>query len=413
MAGGKIMSWSLSHSSSDRPPSPLLGGTHNWAGNPSSAEETSARFHPQFWGSKIESPPELGDLGGDPLAQPALCTYWIVTRRVLFGMAIVLSLAHSTSAQQTKPTAITQSPTGTAKQIAPVPTPQQSVPVTGKIPAIVPLPPPPPLPAALRETPNNPLAPPQNMDDLLKLQMTTDIWAAMYSPLSCLDVTADCITRLQQEATQNSPVIRQLEAKIATVNEKIQEATNNNKKSIDLSIFEPGLQVFLKQDTVVENGQSRRMGFIERVGQIFTNPGGLLNDLLGAIGIPLLRGAFGGNDAQQSRAIQISDLTVKVAEIERIKVEVGAKTRERVQQLILDFDVVAREFQAEQAIATSETKSFKLYAVTYAAGDGDTNIYLNRKGQLDRTKLQMFKNWARVRAQITAIKTVVSPREQG
>ena len=251
------------------------------------------------------------------------------------------------------------------------------------------------------------------MDDLLKLQMTTDIWAAMYSPLSCLDVTADCITRLQQEATQNSPVIRQLEAKIATVNQKIEEAQTNNKKSIDLSIFEPGLQVFLKQDTVVENGQSRRMGFIERVGQIFTNPGGLLNDLLGAIGIPLLRGAFGGNDAQQSRAIQISDLTVKVAEIERIKVEVGAKTRERVQQLILDFDVVAREFQAEQAIATSETKSFKLYAVTYAAGDGDTNIYLNRKGQLDRTKLQMFKNWARVRSQITAIKTVVSPREQG
>ena len=351
---------------------------------------------------------------------------WV--QAILFGMAIVLSLAHSTSAQQTKPTAITpvvtsttQSPTvtGTAKQIAPVPTPvltpQQSVPVTGKIPVIIPLPPlppPPPLPAALRETPNNPLAPPQNMDDLLKLQMTTDIWAAMYSPLSCLDVTADCITRLQQEATQNSPVIRQLETKIATVNQKIEEAQTNHKKSIDLSIFEPGLQVFLKQDMVVENGQSRRMGFIERVGQIFTNPGGLLNDLLGAIGIPLLRGAFGGNDAQQSRAIQISDLTVKVAEIERIKVEVGAKTRERVQQLILDFDVVAREFQAEQAIATSETKSFKLYAVTYAAGDGDTNIYLNRKGQLDRTKLQMFKNWARVRAQITAIKTVVSPREQ-
>ena len=350
-----------------------------------------------------------------------------LVRRVLFGMAMVLSLAHSTSAQQTKPTAITpvvtsttQSPTvtGTAKQIAPVPTPiptpQPSGSGNGKIPVIIPPPPPPPsLPAALRETPNNPLAPPQNMDDLLKLQMTTDIWAAMYSPLSCLDVTADCITRLQQEATQNSPVIRELETKIATVNQKIEEAQTNNKKSIDLSIFEPGLQVFLKQDTVVENGQSRRMGFIERVGQIFTNPGGLLNDLLGAIGIPLLRGAFGGNDAQQSRAIQISDLTVKVAEIERIKVEVGAKTRERVQQLILDFDVVAREFQAEQAIATSETKSFKLYAVTYAAGDGDTNIYLNRKGQLDRTKLQMFKNWARVRAQITAIKTVVSPREQG
>jgi hypothetical protein len=41
------------------------------------------------------------------------------------------------------------------------------------------------------------------------------------------------------------------------------------------------------------------------------------------------------------------------------------------------------------------------------------NPYLNRKGQLDKTKLQVFKYWARVRGQITVIKTVVVPREAG
>ena len=80
---------------------------------------------------------------------------------------------------------------------------------------------------------------------------------------------------------------------------------------------------------------------------------------------------------------------------------------------MLEFDTYAREFQAEQAIATAESKSFKLYAVTYAAGDGDTNIYLSRKEKLDRTKLQVFKNWAKVRGQITTIKTVVMPRDLG
>ena len=369
---------------------------------------------------------------------------WV--RAILLGMAVAFGMAHSTEAQQTKPTAIapvitSTTPTATTpvmdtgKRATPVPIPASPIPspnlspatgqpptlatppppvlVPGKPPTPPIPPPPPPLPSVLRETPNNPLASPPNIDDLLRLRMTEDIWTAMYSPLSCFDVTPDCIAKLQQEAVQNSPVIRELEAKIATVNQNIEAAQTNNKKSIDLSIFEPGLQVFLKQDMVVENGQSRKVGFVERLGQIFSNPGGLLNDLLGAIGIPLLRGSFGGNDAQQSRAIQISDLTVKVAEMERIKTEIGAKTRERVQQLMLDFDVLAREFQAEQAIATSETKSFKLYAVTYAAGDGDTNIYLNRKGQLDRTKLQVFKNWARVRGQITAIKTVVMPRDMG
>ena len=310
---------------------------------------------------------------------------------VLFWIAIVLSFPASVVAQQTITTVVKPEPVNGVLLLPPAP--------------------PPPLPPVLRETPNNPLAAPQNIDDLLRLQITEDLWVAMYLPLSCLDITPDCIAKLQQEAVKNSPVIKELEIKIATVKGKIEEAKTSNQKSIDLSLFEPALQVFLKQETVVENGQSRKVGFIERVGQIFSNPGSLFSELLSAIGIPLLQRAYGGSDAQQSRAIQISDLIVKVAEIERIKVEVGAKTREKVQQLILDFDVLAREFQAEQAFAATETKSFKLYAVTYAAGDGDTNIYLNRKEKLDKTKLQVFKYWAKVRGQITAIKTVVAPRE--
>ncbi len=346
-----------------------------------------------------------------------------LVKSVLAGMAIALSWSCPAFAQRTNTTLAKPEPVGST---TPTPSSVTNKPSTPTAPVNVsplppkpslappppPPPPKPPLPPALREVPNNPLAAPQNIDDLLRLRMTEDLWVAMYSPLSCLDVTPDCIARLQQEAVQNSPAIKQLEAKISTVNQKIEEAKTNNKKSIDLSIFEPALQVFLKQETVVENGQTRKIGFVERVGQIFSNPGSLLNDLLGAIGIPLLRGSYGGNDAQQNRAIQISDLVVKVAEMERIKTEVGAKTREKIQQLMLDFDVLAREFQAEQAIAQSESKSFKLYSVTYAAGDGDTNIYLNRKGQLDKTKLQVFKYWARVRGQITAIKTVVVPREQ-
>jgi hypothetical protein len=272
---------------------------------------------------------------------------------------------------------------------------------------------PPTLPSVLKETPNNPLAAPPNIDELLRVRMSEDIWMAMYAPLSCLDTTPDCIAKLQQTAVQNSPVIKELEVKIATINQKIEVAKTNNQKSLELSIFEPALQVFLQRDTVVENGQSRKLGFGERVGQIFSNPGEVFGELLGAIGIPLLRGLYGGSDAQRSRAIQITDLSIKVAEMERIKTEIAAKTREKVQQSVLDFDVLAREFQAEQAIAHTETRSFKLYAITYGLGDGDTNTYLNRKEKLDRTKLQVFKNWARVRNQITAIKSVVLPQMRG
>ncbi len=109
--------------------------------------------------------------------------------------------------------------------------------------------------------------------------------------------------------------------------------------------------------------------------------------------------------------IQLGDLAVKVAEMERGKVEIAAKTRERIQQLVLDFDAAAREFQAEQSIVVSQKRSFKIYAIAYAAGDGDTNTYLSRKEQLERAKLKVFKDWARLRAQISNLKNMVVPRE--
>lgn len=241
--------------------------------------------------------------------------------------------------------------------------------------------------------------------------MTADQWVLMYQPLDCLDTSLECVQKLQQQSIENSQLIRELNVKIQEVNTRIEEARTNNKKSIELSIFEPALQVFLKKDTVFENGQTRTVGFFERIGQIFTNPGALLNDLFAASGVQVLRGAYGGNDAQQSRAIQISDLTVKVAEMERGKVEIASRTRDKIQDLVLGFDVAAREFQAEQAIVRTEVKSFKIYAVTYAKGDGDTNTYLNRKEQLERSKLKVFKDWAKLRAQIVNLKNMVIPRE--
>jgi hypothetical protein len=272
-------------------------------------------------------------------------------------------------------------------------------------------PPPPPPPKKSREIPNNPLEAPQDIDRILSTRMSADEWALMYQPLSCLDTSVECVQALQTEAVQNNPIIKGIELKIQEINQRIEEAKTNNKKSIDLSIFEPGLQALLKKETIVENGQVRTIGFFERIGQLFTNPGAVMNDLLGAVGIPILRGSFGGNDAQQSKTIAISELTIKVAEMERGKTDVTTKTKEKIQQLVLDFDAAAREFQAEQAIVVSQKRSLKIYSVTYAAGDGDTNTYLNRKEQLEKSKLQMFKNWAKLRSHISHLKNIVLAKE--
>jgi hypothetical protein len=278
---------------------------------------------------------------------------------------------------------------------------------------VIPPPPPPPPKSttAATEAPNNPLGEPQDIDKILNTTMTADQWVLMYQPLDCLDTSLECVQKLQQQSIENSQLIRELNAKIQEVNTRIEEARVNNKKSIELAIFEPALQVFLRKDTVFENGQTRTVGFFERLGRLFTNPTSVLDDLFAASGTAVLRGAYGGNDAQQSRAIQISDLTVKVAEMERGKVEIANRIRDKIQDLVLAFDVAAREFQAEQAIVRMEVKSFKIYTVTYAAGDGNTDTYLRRKEQLERSKLKVFKDWAKLRAQIVNLKNMVIPKE--
>jgi hypothetical protein len=59
----------------------------------------------------------------------------------------------------------------------------------------------------------------------------------MYQPLSCLDTSVECVQALQTEAVQNNPIIKGIELKIQEINQRIEEAKTNNKKSIDLSLF--------------------------------------------------------------------------------------------------------------------------------------------------------------------------------
>jgi hypothetical protein len=306
--------------------------------------------------------------------------------------------------------------------VAPIAAPKPAI-VVPPLPALptanksIPLPPPPP-PVQRgndldkSDSGDNPLGAVPDIDKILKTRMTADMWVLMYSPLPCLDLSLECVQNLQQQGIQNSILIRELDNKIQDINIKVEEAKSNNKKAIELSVFEPAVQVFLRNDVVVDgDGKARRVGPFEKIGQLFTNPSSIVGDLLVAVGIPLLRSAYGGDETRQNRAIQISDLTIKVAELERGKVELANKIREKIQMMVLDFDTAAKEFQAEQAIVTSQVKSFKVYTITYASGDGDTDTYLRRKENLERSKLKLFKDWAKLRGQISLMKNMVNPRE--
>jgi len=243
------------------------------------------------------------------------------------------------------------------------------------------------------------------------------MFKSLISPLPCLDTTTACISSLQGLAVSNSPINKKIEESITLIEEKIEEANKANKLSIDLAIFEPALQYFLRQNgqtvaaTPAQPGQPAQTesggGFLNNVLGIFTRPVGLVNDLLSVIGIPLLRRYTGGNQENKQAAIAISDLRIKTEELRKSKEEIAIKTRDSVLFSVLEFDVRSREFQIQQAIAKREIQRFELYKVSYRFGSSSTEAYLGQQSSLDKQKASVLREWSQMRSQLEKIKLIV------
>jgi len=179
-----------------------------------------------------------------------------------------------------------------------------------------------------QQNPLNPLEA-NTFEQLLRLQINDDTWAAMVDPLPCLEATEQCIRELQELAVQNSYVLQGIDQRIELVNEQIEIARANNRQSIRLGVFEPFVEELIRLESVTRVPdpsnqpapgsivQTERRGFLDRIGDYFRDPANAINTVLSFIGVPLFRVAGGGDNATQTREIAIADLQVKVAEVER------------------------------------------------------------------------------------------------
>lgn len=243
----------------------------------------------------------------------------------------------------------------------------------------------------------------------------------MISPLPCLDTTSVCIQQLQELAVINSPINSKIQESIDAIETKIDEANKANKLSINLAVFEPALQYFLRQSgstgqTTGQTGQTAATtnsgGLLNNVLGLFTRPVGLINDLLAVIGLPILRSLTGGNQENKQAAIAISDLRLKTEELRKSKEEIAIKTRDSVLFSVLEFDVRSREFQIQQAIAKREIRRFELYKVGYRFGQSSTEAYLGQQSNLDKQKGAVLREWSQMRSQLEKIKLIVLTKKE-
>lgn len=258
------------------------------------------------------------------------------------------------------------------------------------------------------KTEQNPFYQP-DIDKLIQQQFNDDMWRIMRGGLPCLETSAFCLQQLQERAVAQSPLLQEIDTKIEEINGRIEEAKQKNQTSIKLSVFEPALQVFLGQKTVTdpETKKSQTIGFVERIGQLFTSPTPILNELFNAIGIPLLRSFSGGNDTQRQTAIAISDLQIKVAQMQRDRAEVANAVREKIAVSLVKFDEARTDFQTSQVVSSRVLQQFQIFEVRYTRGNSDTETYLARQNQLDSIKAQTYSSWAKMRRTLFELKLLV------
>ncbi|MCD8489490.1 MAG: hypothetical protein LRZ84_22820 [Desertifilum sp.] len=238
--------------------------------------------------------------------------------------------------------------------------------------------------------------------------INADIWEDMKGDLPCLNASESCIIQLQNKAVNENPLLTDLDRKIEEINDRIEDARRDNKRSVNLSVLTPGVRyIFEGAGARGEQPQGQRQpGAIDRILGLFTGLTGI-NNLLGVIGVPVFQALTGSTPGVQQNNIAIADLQTKVAALVSDRAQLANRVKERVAEEVFEFDVAAREFQLSQEIARRESDRFQLLDVEYRLGQGSTQSYLGNLTALDAKKAATFRSWTAMRRRINQIKLLV------
>ena len=255
------------------------------------------------------------------------------------------------------------------------------------------------------KTQQNPFSKP-DIDKLLTNQFNDDMWRIMRGGLPCLETTSNCLDQLQTKAVTGSPLLKELDTRIQEATSKIDEARSKNAKTVRLSILTPALQ-YLLGPTPTAGSPQQGNGLIDNILGIFNGKTGLINGLINVVGLPLFVGSQGVNTEANRNAIAISDLQIKVAELQRARAQLADMTREKVAIALVKFDEGKTDFQIAQVVGARAIDQFKVFELRYIRGNNDTEGYLSKQSELDKVKANTYGSWGKMRRSLFEIKLLV------
>lgn len=194
--------------------------------------------------------------------------------------------------------------------------------------------------------------------------------------LPCLDSSSSCIKLLTDKAIANSTTLKNLDQQI------VQNQTNVK--------------------AIAESAK----------GNIFTQIQPFVSFLAAPIGLGSVVGSVFDNLAGNARTDQTiaqnnATLEIRIAEIERSKLDAKARIEDSVISSLIQFDTLKVEANISVAIANRESSRFKLIEIGYRLGEGDTNSFIALQNGLDRTRLAVTRNKSAMRSQAAKIKRIV------
>jgi len=125
------------------------------------------------------------------------------------------------------------------------------------------------------------------------------------------------------------------------------------------------------------------------------------------IGIPLFEGSQGGGDAVQNRAIQISDIQIKIAELQRERAKLADEIRDKVAKALTNFDGARVDFQSSQVLSARPVQEFQVWKMRYRRGKLETESFLSHQNSLEHAKMQTYTSWSKMRRALFEIKLLV------
>jgi predicted ATPase len=189
---------------------------------------------------------------------------------------------------------------------------------------------------------------------------------------SCLESSSECIDRLTEKAIDNSSELQSLNEQIALIDKRLEVA----------------------QKRIKHTSRKRWINYLS------TDP------------LRIAANVLGGGDVQRDN-LAIADLEVKSAELEAQKAnlhgrhaEVESELKEKVLNLILDYEAAAREYDLAQSKLATYDRQRQLIELNYQFGSGSTEQMLGfwQQGEvLEERVIQVDNKRRKLIGQITQL----------